>query len=147
MHVRGAGLIGATAAFGMYLASLTARPDTLLEDLQKAASYLNSSRPTAKNLSWATERCLQAAASSENKVESVRTCARSIADEDADFCKKIGAFGKSIIETVSKEKGGKTVNILTHCKRRLACLCRLRQRNRTHLRGPRRRPRRPCMGG
>jgi len=118
MHVRGAGLIGATAGFGMYLASLEADRLNFLEDLEKAGQYLNSSRPTARNLGWAIDRIINTARESatvEQKQADILKCATEIADEDAAFCKRIGEHGKAIIKEISRRKNGKTVNILTHC--------------------------------
>ena len=52
MVVRGAGLIGATAGFGMYLASLVASPANMKNDMKQACAYLKTARPTARNLGW-----------------------------------------------------------------------------------------------
>lgn len=122
MHVRGAGLIGAAAGFGMYLSSLTAHQsslDSFLGDMASSAEMLISTRPTAVNLSWAVHRVLAAIAASGTTVEDkIRICldsARAIADEDADFCRRIGHHGAEIIAEISERKAGATVNILTHC--------------------------------
>ncbi len=118
MHVRGAGLIGATAGFAMHLASISANISHYLEDLSAAGEYLLSSRPTAKNLSWAVERILSSASTEkevEKQKEVVFQTACAIADEDAEFCRQIGEHGKIIIEEISKRKNGKRVNVLTHC--------------------------------
>ncbi len=118
MHVRGAGLIGATAGFGMYLAAVTARSTDIDNELILAGDRLNNSRPTAKNLSWAVERVQNAVrqkTSPNEKIAEAYRVACLIADEDAEFCKKIGEHGVSIIEEISKRKNGATVNILTHC--------------------------------
>ncbi len=118
MHVRGAGLIGATAGFGMYLASLSARHSHFLEDMIEAGNRLNQSRPTARNLGWAVERILAEINTSETPEEKrhkVLITAKEIADEDADYCKRLGQHGLAIIEAISKRKNGERVNILTHC--------------------------------
>ncbi len=118
MHVRGAGLIGATAAFGMHFAALEAGDDTFTADLITAGNYLRESRPTARNLAWAIERILieaDQAASVIEKRKIIFQTACEIADEDANFCKRIGKHGRDIIEIISKKKNGETVNILTHC--------------------------------
>ena len=60
MHVRGAGLIGATAGFGIYLAAVNAKDGLLEATLKQAAELLDKSRPTARNLKWAVDRVLQA---------------------------------------------------------------------------------------
>ncbi len=118
MHVRGAGLIGATAGFGMHLAALEAHDSSFDADMSQAGEYLNRSRPTARNLGWAVERVLAATTRGKTAIEKRKIAyqtACEIADEDAEFCKRLGEHGKKIIEDISKKKKGKTVNILTHC--------------------------------
>jgi methylthioribose-1-phosphate isomerase len=111
MHVRGAGLIGAAAGYGMYLA-------TFESDLIAAAAMLKATRPTAVNLAWAIERQLQkisAAGSPEEKRRVAFQTAREIADEDAEYCRRIGDHGIALIRELSEKKGGAPVNVLTHC--------------------------------
>ena len=111
MHVRGAGLIGAAAAFGMYLA-------TFESDLEAAAKQLKATRPTAVNLAWAIERQLANLRDAANAAERRRIAfemAKEIADEDAEYCRRIGEHGLELIRQLSREKQGKPVNILTHC--------------------------------
>lgn len=119
MHVRGAGLIGATAGFGMYLAALNLRSSTSFdEQLNHAAAELKSTRPTAVNLAWAVEKQIQAIQKGKNNHEKVSIAlrtAKEIADGDAEMCKNIGRFGLDLIEGIHRRKKGKTVNILTHC--------------------------------
>ena len=118
MHVRGAGLIGATAGFGMYLAAFTAGGKDIDNQLVLAGQHLNASRPTAKNLSWAVERVSQAVAKKttpEEKLTKAFSVACAIADEDASYCQRIGEHGLEIIRAISREKDGAPVNILTHC--------------------------------
>ncbi|HIJ89386.1 MAG: S-methyl-5-thioribose-1-phosphate isomerase [Desulfobulbaceae bacterium] len=118
MHVRGAGLIGATAAFGMHLAALTAPEHDFTPFIQEAAKDLVQTRPTAGNLAWAVNRQL-AAIERENTLAAKRAkafaLACEIADEDAEFCRRIGEHGKEIIARLSRKKNGAPVNILTHC--------------------------------
>ncbi|MGI9535579.1 MAG: S-methyl-5-thioribose-1-phosphate isomerase [Desulfocapsaceae bacterium] len=118
MLVRGAGLIGATAGYGMYLAALQADDTRIQSELAEAGSYLKSARPTARNLGWAVDRVL-AAVTRLDSAPAVRqtalATAAAIADEDADFCRRIGEHGRSLIETISAAKKGAPVNILTHC--------------------------------
>ena len=109
MHVRGAGLIGATAGYGMYLACYNN------DDLEKAATKLKATRPTAVNLAWAVERQLKAIEKSKDKIKTTKEMAAKIADEDSEFCRRIGEHGLKIIEEISKKKKGGVVNILTHC--------------------------------
>ena len=118
MLVRGAGLIGATAGYGMYLAALRADDKRILEELEKAGSRLKSARPTARNLGWAVDRVLAAVAQLDSASAIRHTAlatATTIADEDADFCRMIGEHGKSLIATIAAAKQGQPVNILTHC--------------------------------
>src|SRR5437588_1196087 len=126
MHVRGAGLIGASASYGMYLAAIEAGPsrtgsisakefDTRLTE---AAERLKATRPTAVNLGWAIERQLTRMAKAKTareKVELALRTARDIAAEDEENCRMIGQHGLSLIEEIARPKNGKPVNILTHC--------------------------------
>ncbi len=119
MHIRGAGLIGATAGYGMYIATQEAKRKKNGEAyLQEAAKKLKATRPTAVNLEWAVNRQLQAIAkvkTIEEKIYVAKQTAQLIADEDADHCKQIGEHGVKLIAAISKKKKGETVNILTHC--------------------------------
>jgi len=119
MHVRGAGLIGATAGYGMYLATQEAANSGDFDTyLSKMAQKLKSSRPTAVNLEWAVNRqlvAIETGKSIEEKIGIAKTTAEVIADEDANFCHSIGLHGVTIIEEISKKKNGEPVNILTHC--------------------------------
>jgi methylthioribose-1-phosphate isomerase len=121
MHVRGAGLIGATAGYGMFLAAVHApqdAPEAFMEAMMAGGEKLKATRPTAVNLAWAVERQLEAvraASSSEAKVQAAQQMARKIADEDAEFCYRLGEHGAALIEAISRQKNGDTVNILTHC--------------------------------
>ncbi len=118
MHVRGAGLIGATAGFGMHLAAVNAKEGHLAETLKQAAQLLDRSRPTARNLKWAVDRVLQAVnkgKTEEDKKILTFDTACEITDEDAEFCRTLGVHGLDIITDLSKAKQGKTINILTHC--------------------------------
>jgi methylthioribose-1-phosphate isomerase len=122
MHVRGAGLIGATAGYGMYIASLHAPQDSaeaFMNSLIADGQKLVATRPTAVNLAWAVERQLKAIDAAgidvSAKLKAARQTAREIADEDADFCRRLGEHGVAIIEEISRSKNGEPVNILTHC--------------------------------
>ena len=118
MVVRGAGLIGATAGFGMYLASIAARGSHSKEDMQKAATYLKTARPTARNLGWAVDRIITSTADCIS-IDDLRHKAFSeacqIADEDAFFCQQIGKYGMELIKDIWLKKERQQVNILTHC--------------------------------
>jgi methylthioribose-1-phosphate isomerase len=122
MHLRGAGLIGAAAAYGMYLAAINAPMDSIENfntHLEMAAVILKQTRPTAVNLEWAVNIQLQTAtkthSSIHDKIEAIHEMAKKIANDDADYCHRIGQNGLKIIEEISRQKKGETVNILTHC--------------------------------
>lgn len=115
MQVRGAGLIGAAAAYGMYLAAL--RSTTRPEIMAAAAQELIGTRPTAVNLAWAVNRQLEVIKDLDQKteiVEATRKMAGSIADEDAEACRRIGQHGLPLISEIAQRKNA-PVNILTHC--------------------------------
>ena len=118
MYIRGAGLIGATAGYGMYIAALKTEEKNFQEKIIESGEILKKTRPTAKNLEWAVERQLKAMAAVngiEEKREAALQTAREIADEDAEFCRKIGEHGLSLITDIAEKKKGDAVNILTHC--------------------------------
>jgi methylthioribose-1-phosphate isomerase len=111
MQVRGAPLIGASAAYGIALAMRTDDSDT---NLQQAATHLKNSRPTAVNLAWAVDRmiaALQSKPQSERNVVAWREAAQ-IAEEDVTQNQAIGQHGLELIQTLPLNK---TINILTHC--------------------------------
>ena len=113
MEVRGAPLIGATAAYGLVL-SIIEKND--LSFLKKSSKDLISSRPTAINLKWAVDRMMKKL-SGVNDKDILRLAldeAKNIVEEDVSFCKNIGLNGLKIIEEISNKKKD-TVNILTHC--------------------------------
>jgi methylthioribose-1-phosphate isomerase len=118
MHVRGAGLIGATAGYGMYCAGLHAPADRFQESLKKDGDRLIATRPTATNLAWAVQRQLatvRGITDAKKGIEILYRTAREIADEDAEFCRRIGEHGLEVIRELSRKKNGAVVNILTHC--------------------------------
>jgi methylthioribose-1-phosphate isomerase len=118
MHVRGAGLIGAAAGYGMYLATLEAAGNSIDDHLAAAAEQLKATRPTAVNLAWAVERQLKSIGGVEGleaKRQVAFETARQIADEDAEFCRRIGEHGLELIRQLSQKKGGAPVNVLSHC--------------------------------
>ncbi len=113
MEVRGAPLIGATAAYGLVL-SIIEKND--LSFLNKSSEELINSRPTAINLKWAVDRMMKKLSGVNNK-DVLRIAldeAKAITDEDEKFCKNIGLNGLKIIEKIANKKKD-TVNILTHC--------------------------------
>ena len=110
MLVRGAGLIGATAGYGMWLAACEApAKDTEAFDtlMSEAATALKRTRPTASNLAWAVDRQLAAmtrGSSPEEKRHIAKVTAQAIADEDAEACKRIGEHGKTLLEALAAKK-------------------------------------------
>ena len=113
MEVRGAPLIGGTAAFGLVLAI---KENNSLDFIKKSSEELVASRPTAINLQWAVHRM-------NNKLSFVEPGnlfnfslneAKEICKEDEGFCESIGKNGLNIIEDIYNKKKD-TVNILTHC--------------------------------
>jgi methylthioribose-1-phosphate isomerase len=113
MEVRGAPLIGATAAYGLVL-SIIEKND--LSFLKKSSEELIASRPTAINLKWAVDRMMKKLNGINEKdiLKIALEEAKVIKEEDEGFCKNIGLNGLKIIEEISNKKKD-TVNILTHC--------------------------------
>lgn len=116
MTVRGAPLIGATAAYGMYLAARECFEKKLNDSfMDDAFEALANSRPTAVNLFWALSRMRRKLEGAENTVETAWNEAHLIVEEDIETCRMIGVHGLPIIEAISARKSGERVNILTHC--------------------------------
>ena len=113
MKVRGAPLIGATAAYGIVLALIENNEQSFLDN---ACKNLIKSRPTAINLKWAVDRMYKKlkGVSSNDILNIAVNEANAICEEDVNFCKNIGINGLKIIEDIYKKKKD-TVNILTHC--------------------------------
>ena len=113
MEVRGAPLIGGTAAYGIVLAI---QESTEKEFINKSAEELIQSRPTAINLKWAVDRMMNklSGINSDQILDIALKEAKEICDEDEKFCQNIGINGLKIIEEIYNKKK-ETVNILTHC--------------------------------
>jgi len=113
MEVRGAPLIGATAAYGLVL-SIIENND--LDFLKKSSEKLIISRPTAINLKWAVDRMMKKLiVAKKNEILNLAINeAKNICDEDEKFCNQIGLNGLKLIEEIYSKKN-KTINILTHC--------------------------------
>ena len=123
MLVRGAPLIGATAAWSLYLAAVEAR-DAASEAaeqiafIRSAADTLLDTRPTAVNLRWSIERMLarlDAVAETRDIVAQLRSEAESICEEDVAISRSIGEHGVRLLAEIAALKRGEPVNILTHC--------------------------------
>jgi len=115
MQVRGAPLIGATAAYGVCLAL---RADASGDALDRACETLMATRPTAVNLGWALDEMAAAVRNlpEPERADAAYGRAAAIADEDVAICRAIGGNGLSLIRAVAKLKGDNgPVNILTHC--------------------------------
>ncbi len=115
MRVRGAPLIGATAAYGMCLA---AREDPSDEAMDRAYELLLATRPTAVNLRWALDEMRMAVRNLPRgeRVEAAYARAAAICDEDVETNRAIGRHGLALIEEIAARKpGGGPVNLLTHC--------------------------------
>ncbi len=114
MIVRGAPLIGATAACGLFLAAASDASDQALKD---SANHLLASRPTAVNLRWAIERLLPVllATPRDRRESTARALAQQICDEDVSINSAIGDHGLPLIQSVADARSGGTVNVLTHC--------------------------------
>ena len=113
MEVRGAPLIGATAAYGLVLAIIENNDQSFLK---KSAENLINSRPTAINLKWAVDRMMNklSGVNSDEILALAKSEAKEICEEDIKFCENIGLNGLKIIEEIYNKKK-ETVNILTHC--------------------------------
>jgi len=114
MQVRGAPLIGATAAYGVWLAL---REDASDENLERACAALKATRPTAINLKWALDEMLAAVRNRPRgeRADAALRRAGEIAEEDVAINQAIGRHGLKLIEAVAARKKGERVNVLTHC--------------------------------
>jgi methylthioribose-1-phosphate isomerase len=123
MQVRGAPLIGATAAYGMAMAI---REDASDEAIDRAIALLAKQRPTAINLRWALEEMRRAVQNfpRAERVVAAYDRAAQICDQDVDTCRRIGGYGLEIIKDIAaKKKPGERVEVLTHCNAGwLACV-------------------------
>ena len=117
MTVRGAGVIGNVAGFGVYLACRES--DGNLEKTALLAQEIRESRPTAVNLMWAVDRMMNVATNSKLKgaelVARLLAEAIKITDEDCERSKKIAEYGADIIEEIMLSREIDTFNVLTHC--------------------------------
>ena len=132
MLVRGAPLIGATAAYGVALAMRSDNSDAALD---QACKLLIATRPTAINLKWALDemaRLLRPLPPSA-RADAAYARAREIAEEDVAINRDIGRHGLELIKAIAAtKKPGEPVNVLTHCN--------------ANLHGARPRHARPCLG-
>ena len=126
MVVRGAPLIGVTAAYGMYLAAYNFSGNDFFTSMNRAAEWLKSSRPTAVNLAFAVDEAVSVISEQFEIPENTRLLfeyAESLKLREIEYSKKIGLHGLELIREISNTKNGKPVQILTHCNAgRLACV-------------------------
>jgi len=127
MVVRGAPLIGATGALGVYVSLVQESNRGADNDyFEGECNRLKDARPTAMNLFWGVDRVRDAALKEIDYDARVKTAlaeALTVVEEEAVNCQQIGLHGLSIIEDISRKKGGRPVNILTHCNAGwLACV-------------------------
>lgn len=126
MIVRGAPLIGVTAAYGMYLAARNFSGANFYSEMLRAADWLKSSRPTAVNLAFAVNEAISVISQEKTQAENTQNLfdyAESLKQREIDFSKNIGKHGLELIRAISEKKKGAPVNILTHCNAgRLACV-------------------------
>jgi methylthioribose-1-phosphate isomerase len=117
MTIRGAGVIGNVASFGVYLACRES--DGNYSKMESLAQEIRESRPTAVNLMWAVDRMMYVAFSSKLKEEELVDLllyeAVKIADEDCARTEKIAQYGADIIEEIMLSRGLDSFNVLTHC--------------------------------
>lgn len=114
MLVRGAPLVGATAAYGIALAMRENSSDLYL---QEASALLFDARPTAVNLGWALKKQKEALAdlAPSERAEQAYQVAATLCNEDVGLCEAMGEQGLTLIRDIAKQKKGEVVNILTHC--------------------------------
>jgi methylthioribose-1-phosphate isomerase len=114
MQVRGAPLIGATAAYGLAMA-LRENPSDA--HLTKTIAFLGEQRPTAINLRWALEEMRRAVAEISPKERAAAAYVRAarLCDDDVETCRRIGLHGLDILKSFAAKKKDGPVNILTHC--------------------------------
>ncbi len=126
MIVRGAPLIGVTAAYGMYLAALNFSGTDFIGEMKQAADWLKSSRPTAVNLAFAVDEAFSVITNEHSASENTRFLleyAESLKQREIEFSKNIGLHGLELIRLIYENKNGEPVQILTHCNAgRLACV-------------------------
>lgn len=127
MVVRGAPLLGVTAAYGVYVALASRPEDAGVEDyLRSSCHTIRAARPTAINLAYAVNKVMAEILSVSNldeRIAAAQRAAGELAETEAENCKMIGRQGVELIESISRKNKGRPVNILTHCNAGwLACI-------------------------
>ena len=114
MQVRGAPLIGITAAFGLAAALAQDPSDSYLDD---ACEALLSTRPTAVNLCWALQKirdCVLPLAENQ-RAQAAFCCAKVLREQDIEHCSTIGEFGQALLQSLFDKSAGETLHVMTHC--------------------------------
>ncbi len=127
MAVRGAPLIGVTAAYGVYLAVVNTPAGAAARDhLQQECRRIRDARPTAVNLGWAVDRMVAAVRSvdsPEQRITAALQEATAVEAEEIENCRLIGENGLPLLAGISRQKKGQPLNVLTHCNAGwLACV-------------------------
>jgi methylthioribose-1-phosphate isomerase len=126
MTVRGAPLIGVTGAYGIYLGLVNGKEENWYANLLKSAEYLKSARPTAVNLAILVDEMVNSLSyctTNSMACDKALDEANRMKSREITWSEAIGDYGYTLIETISKEKNGQPVNILTHCNAGwLACI-------------------------
>jgi methylthioribose-1-phosphate isomerase len=114
MRVRGAPLIGATAAYGLALAL---RDNSSDDAFEASRELLAATRPTAVNLRWALDAMASEVVDlpERERADAAWTCAAKICDDDVEICRRIGEHGLLELQQIADRKDGQLVNVLTHC--------------------------------
>jgi len=114
MRVRGAPLIGATAAYGV---ALGLRDDPSDDGLDEAVEALAATRPTASNLAWALREMVAAVGKlpASERADTAWAMAARICDDDVELCRRIGEYGLTLLEDLAEHIGSRPLNVLTHC--------------------------------
>ncbi len=118
MIVRGAPLIGVTAAYGMFLAARNFSGEDFYQEMQRIAERLKSLRPTAVNLAFAVDEALTVISDQKTAAENKQLLfeyAENLKQREIEFSENIGFHGLELIRSISKRKNGEPVQILTHC--------------------------------
>ncbi|HEY5945999.1 MAG TPA: hypothetical protein VIV40_10940, partial [Kofleriaceae bacterium] len=112
MHIRGAPLIGATAAYGVAIAL---RHDP--KSIDEACRVLAATRPTAINLAWALDdmRRRVADVAVSERASAAFAAAAKICDDDVACCESIGKHGLALIRGLAERAGNRPIRVLTHC--------------------------------
>ena len=127
MVVRGAPLLGVTAAYGVYVALASRPEDAGVDDyLRSSCHTIRAARPTAINLAYAVDKVMAeilAVSNRDERIAAAQRAAGELAETEAENCKMIGRYGVELIESIRRKNKGRPVNILTHCNAGwLACI-------------------------